>query len=531
VNELEENVDRLVRRWADPVPEDQVDRACREFVDRVGRDGPAAPGNRWTVVAASLLVVLPVLWAVFSPRGPQPADPIPSPALVQEDPEKKVSRLITRLQSDTPEERDAAMEELRKLGPDAVPHLKRVLQETKDAEVRARLESLLPDIDLPNPAVVFAGRFGGREKRLMEAGGNRSTESAVLAALKWLARHQNANGGWSADGFGARCSGDKCGGPGENDYDAGVTGLALLAFLGSGYSTLSEDEFPDPLKGGTLKFGQVVDRGLRWLVAHQDRDGCVGERGMKYIYNHSIATIALCEARSMTRAEFLGVPARKATEFLVGSQNRGRAWRYSEKCGDNDTSVTSWAVMALQAAQVSSIPVPRAAFDGALAWLDEVSETSGYYRAGYTARGTGKVFVPGKNESFDDHPAMSAIAVAARLFIQRRKTEPALGAVNLLIADLPEWKANRIDFYYWHHATQAVFQYDGPEGAMWKRWSEPMKNALVPNQKTRKDGCQDGSWDPSGDRWGSEGGRVYATALNALTLETYYRYPVVCERK
>jgi hypothetical protein len=26
------------------------------------------------------------------------------------------------------------------------------------------------------------------------------------------------------------------------------------------------------------------------------------------------------------------------------------------------------------------------------------------------------------------------------------------------------------------------------------------------------------------DRWGFEGGRVYATAINALTLEVYYRY-------
>jgi hypothetical protein len=26
------------------------------------------------------------------------------------------------------------------------------------------------------------------------------------------------------------------------------------------------------------------------------------------------------------------------------------------------------------------------------------------------------------------------------------------------------------------------------------------------------------------DRWSGEGGRVYATAINALTLEVYYRY-------
>ena len=68
--------------------------------------------------------------------------------------------------------------------------------------------------------------------------------------------------------------------------------------------------------------------------------------------------------------------------------------------------------------------------------------------------------------------------------------------MNLLVSDLPEWKPNKIDFYYWYYASLALFQYDGPEGPMWKKWNEPMKNALVPNQKTGEDGCENGSWDP-----------------------------------
>jgi len=38
-----------------------------------------------------------------------------------------------------------------------------------------------------------------------------------------------------------------------------------------------------------------------------------------------------------------------------------------------------------------------------------------------------------------------------------------------------------------------------------------------------RDACVYGSWDPI-DAWGTAGGRVYATAINALTLEVYYRY-------
>ena len=97
-------------------------------------------------------------------------------------------------------------------------------------------------------------------------------------------------------------------------------------------------------------------------------------------------------------------------------------------------------------------------------------------------------------------------------------------AVTLIASDLPEWKQHKVDFYYWYYASLALFQYDGPDGGLWLKWNEPMKNAIVPHQKGSADGCRIGSWDPEADRWGFEGGRVYAVAINALTLEVYYRY-------
>jgi hypothetical protein len=35
---------------------------------------------------------------------------------------------------------------------------------------------------------------------------------------------------------------------------------------------------------------------------------------------------------------------------------------------------------------------------------------------------------------------------------------------------------------------------------------------------------QKGSWDPSGDPWGGELGRLGDTSLKLLTLEVYYRH-------
>jgi hypothetical protein len=371
----------------------------------------------------------------------------------------------------------------------------------------------------------FGGRLGGRENLVKRGGGGTGTESAVLAALRWLARHQGPEGGWGAEAFQGQCQGDRCGGIGERDYDTGVTALSVLAFLGAGYSQLSKETRIDPaFPDRPLDFGQVVKRGLQYLLSHQDPEGCIGERGMKYMYNHCVAALALSEAYGMTASQPLKEPAQKAIDFIVASQNPGKAWRYSAKCGDNDTSVSGWAIMALKSAEMSELVFPASAYDGAIAWLNEATEASnGYPRVGYNAKGTGKVYVPGKNEQFDHHESMSAVSVMSRIFMQKKKSD-ALNSVNLLVTDLPEWKTNKIDCYYWYYASLALFQFDGPEGAMWKRWNEPMKNALVPSQATAKDRCRNGSWNSDQDRWGAEGGRVYATAINALTLEVYYRY-------
>jgi len=126
---------------------------------------------------------------------------------------------------------------------------------------------------------------------------------------------------------------------------------------------------------------------------------------------------------------------------------------------------------------------------------------------------------------------MAAISIMSRIFMGQQQTEPAMAAVHQLVADLPEWKENHVDFYYWYYGALALYQYDGPEGPLWKKWNEAMKTALIPHQKLPKDGCRNGSWDPEEERWGAEGGRVYTTAIGALILETYYRYAMIWGKK
>lgn len=80
-----------------------------------------------------------------------------------------------------------------------------------------------------------------------------------------------------------------------------------------------------------------------------------------------------------------------------------------------------------------------------------------------------------------------------------------------------------MDFNYWHWASLALFQYDGPMGQYWLAWNEDLKEAIVGHQLLDVTLCSNGSWDPV-DRWSVAGGRIYCTAINALTLEVYYRY-------
>ena len=80
-------------------------------------------------------------------------------------------------------------------------------------------------------------------------------------------------------------------GAGDERIEAGVTGLALCAFLGAGYTNR-----------GKHPFAKVVSKGLRYLKNVQDAEGCFGPRSAHYMYNHACAALAMVEAYGMTEA-------------------------------------------------------------------------------------------------------------------------------------------------------------------------------------------------------------------------------------
>jgi hypothetical protein len=372
----------------------------------------------------------------------------------------------------------------------------------------------------------YGGRLGGKQDLVNSGGGGSDTEDAVLQALKWLSRHQEPDGSWRVKDYVGQCNqiskyatGGKCApNPGEDHFQAGVTGLSILAFLGAGYSHLSKDTYDG------ICFGTVVKKGLRWMIDAQDTEGCIGDKSVtQYMYNHLICALALSEAYGLTGSPLFQSQAQRAVDFTVAAQNPDSGWRYSYKCGDNDSSVTGWAAMVLKSSELSGLQFPQSGYAGTIAWFDEVTEDT-YYRVGYTHKGTGKVYVPGLNEQFEHHESLTAIAVMSRIFVEKKRGDRKIsGGCELLVRDLPKWDGNWIDFYYWYYASLALFQFDGPKGPKWGSWNKAMKDALVKNQNVGSSGCKVGSWETEG-RWCGEGGRVYGTAINALTLEVYYRY-------
>ena len=359
----------------------------------------------------------------------------------------------------------------------------------------------------------FGGRFGGR--RNLKAAGGSGTAQALKDGLEWLKNHQDVDGKWDSDEFMKHDpDNDKCDGPGDPKHDVGLTGYALLAFLGDG-NTLTNG----PYKG-------VVTNGIKWLRDQQDMEtGLLGENiGHSFLYDHGIATLAVCEAYYFSKSPLIKRTAQNAINYITRARNPYGAWRYDvPPVGDNDTSVTGWMIFALKSAEEAGLMIDKEAYTGAMNWIDEVTDPA-TGRVGYDSMGSMSSRVTGVNDNFppEKGEAMTAVGLLSRFFLgQEPKDAPIMAKhADLMLKTLPEWDPDGFgcDMYYWYYGSYAMFQMGGRH---WKAWNAALKPAVLDSQ--RKDGSHKGSWDPVGP-WGWAGGRVYSTASMVLCLEVYFRY-------
>ncbi|MEM8679754.1 MAG: hypothetical protein AAGF97_10420 [Planctomycetota bacterium] len=355
---------------------------------------------------------------------------------------------------------------------------------------------LVKQADLPAPGR-YAGRsLAGRARQTVLRGGSAKTEAAVVAALEWLVRVQEADGRWSARQHGAGRGGfieGQVRGTTGIHADTGLTGLALLALLAHG-ETSQEGQYAD-----------AVASGLRYLRAAQRPSGDLGgDAGIHArMYCHGMAMLALAEAYAMTGDTEVRDALRAAIAYSVRCQDRySGGWRY--RPGESgDTSQLGWQVMALTSARRAGIRDGDQCLAGIRHFLDSVSSGSAGGLAAYRPGGA-----PTRS--------MTAEALVCRWCLGDVEAHVQDEASHFIMQQPPG--VGTSNFYYWYYASLALCQL---EDENWDDWNRHLQRVLLSEQRRR--GALAGSWDPT-TQWGPCGGRVYTTAVATLCLEVYYRY-------
>jgi len=345
---------------------------------------------------------------------------------------------------------------------------------------------------------VYQLRMAPEKVKIAEVfGGSAQTEAAVKSSLSWLAANQETNGSWGAQRHGA--------GAGERVLDVdpqppgvradnGVSGLALLAFLGAGHTHMEG------------KYRNNVRRAIDFLVRTQKSNGNLSGNAQIHasMYCHGMATLALSEAYAMTGDQILHRAVKDAIGYTVNSQNPyNGGWRY-QPSDAGDMSQFGWQVMALRSASLAGISIPQKTATQSRKFFSAISTGTNGGLASYRV-------------DDDISRVMTAESLACRFFLELDRNQPAeQEAARYISQELPG--AGKANFYYWYYATLGMFQLQGDS---WNAWNNALKTQLLARQETN--GRLAGSWGTDTE-WGKHGGRIYTTAMATLCLEVYYRY-------
>ena len=306
------------------------------------------------------------------------------------------------------------------------------------------------------------GGLGGRanaSKIAAANGGGGDTEQAVDRALKWIAQHQMPDGGWSFDL--AKCPScmGKCSHSGDSQDRCGATAMALLPFLGRGY-THREGPFKKPVEAGIGFLAQMAIAG---------NGKAYGPGGS--LYSQGLAGIALSECFAMSQDNRLAAPTQSVLNFIMAAQDPvGGGWRYSPRQA-GDTSAVGWQIMALKSGNMAYLQVNPLTVKKAVEFLDSVKGDE--YGSGYGYTGPG------------DRPGTSAVGLLCRMYLGWKKDHPGIQEGAKKLAKIGPNK----DLYYSYYGTQIMHHM---EGEMWIAWNNKMKALLLASQSNKDH--EAGSW-------------------------------------
>ncbi|MGC6466129.1 MAG: hypothetical protein ACON5N_11120 [Akkermansiaceae bacterium] len=337
-----------------------------------------------------------------------------------------------------------------------------------------------------------------RLQRLQESGGTPECEEAVVKALRWLKETQNNDGSWT------------------NQYQVGMTGLALLAYLGHCETAQSEEFGETVLAAMTYLVDKAMSNNGRMAADFKNNHWC---------YEHAIATYALAEAFTLTRAfgeHIAGLEdaVLSSGQFLINSQHESGGWDYGyaeDSSRGGDLSIVGWHLQALKACMLTGLEfknLNRAAKEG-LKYVESCQLASG--AMGYTGPNLG---------GGRDGTSLAAVGALVNQ-MWKGNTRVATKACRFIDKTMKfDWHTGDSDLYGHYYAAQAMMNFGGEA---WDRYNERLLQQVLPNQ------AEDGSFLPV-----AKGGAVnapvatfaednpfathYRTCLATLMLEVYYRY-------
>jgi len=356
----------------------------------------------------------------------------------------------------------------------------------------------------------------------------------LLEALRWLKDQQESTGRWKDT---------------KGSYHTGVTGLALLAFLGFGCT----DKYPP-------EFSQTVRKAAEYLCSEEvqqkdntdDKQGWFKVHGYKYMYTQPICTMALCGVARMCQGSSLKQQAAHAAQlgfdFIADRQADEGSFGYYGPLDSyqgywrGDTSLTAWALQAIAAARVAGLNPANTT------WSEIDAKVDRYLQPGHCMDSLGRssYWFNAANHA-SGGLAMTPLSLAARMLNGGKSSDAhAILQANYLMngnryinhAINRDGKNN----YHLYYASLALYRMGGDYWTKWYKGGSGTPSGWEGYPKVVLKHKQDGGTDGEGNRtafWEIDtcwpdacgnsavsgtraGGRVYTTCMAMLALEAAF---------
>jgi hypothetical protein len=280
-----------------------------------------------------------------------------------------------------------------------------------------------------------------------------------------------------------------------------VTSLATMALMARGHTP------------GQGPYGEHINKAIDFVLTHQMPNGVLSATSGT-MYDHGASTVMLCEAFGMVdeaRRPKLSATIAKAAKVILDAQKvpqgpHAGGWRYQINSADSDISVTGWQLMALRGAANCGASVPRESLDKGVAFVRRLA-VKGEGGFGYQVGG-------GPNRARTGTGILALELLGQRPSESQPHLPEALAGGDYLLKNPLTNPGDEFYYYSVYYASQAANQL---QGKYWDGIYPPLRDTLLRNQRG------DGSW-PEGPGGEQSAGPAYSTAMATLSLCVPYHY-------